>query len=72
MGVIAAVYIPKRSSEIAFWQDDEDNTFPAQQACLRASQPNPQISAEAKPATHVAQGGDNAFMLKEALGPLLK
>lgn len=72
MGVIAAVYIPKRYSEIAFWQDDEDNTFPAQQACLRASQPNPKISAEAKPATHVAQGGDNAFMLKEALGPLLK
>ena len=72
MGAIAAASMPKKSSEIAFWQDDEDNTFPAQQACFKASQPNPQISAEEKPATHVVQDGDNALMLKETLGPLLK
>ena len=71
MGVITAESVPKMSAEIAFWQNDEDNIFPAQQACLRAFQPNLQISEEAKPATHVVQSGHNAFMFKETLGSLL-
>ena len=71
MGVITAETVLKKSSEIAFWQNDEDNIFPAQQAYLRAFQPNLQISEEAKPATHVVQSGHNAFILKETLESLL-